>query len=56
MTQNDFDRLNLLSDKTLAEGITQDELKEFKQLMDDWNISTEFNLMQGFYAPSKLFK
>lgn len=49
MNQNDFDRLNYISKKSLVELITPSELKEFKQLIDDWSVSTEFNLLEGFH-------
>ena len=48
MNQNDFDRLNFISKKSLVDTITSDELKEFKQLIDEWSASTEFKLLEGF--------
>lgn len=48
MNQNDFDRLSFISEKSLVDKVTSDELREFKQLIDDWSASTEFNLLQGF--------
>lgn len=48
MNQNDFDRLSFLSEKSLVETFTCDELKEFNQLIDDWSASTEYDLLQGF--------
>jgi len=48
MNQNDIDRLSFISKKSLIEKITSDELKEFKQLIDDWSASTEFYLLEGF--------
>jgi len=48
MNQNDFDRLSFISKKSLVEIITPDELKEFKQLIDEWSASTEFTLLEGF--------
>jgi len=49
MKQNDYDRLTYLSEKSLYEKISIEELEEFNQLMDDWSQSTEFNLLQGFH-------
>lgn len=54
MNDSDFDRLNSLSEKSLNEALNQNELKEFKQLMDDWNKSTEFNLLHGLYNQKTL--
>jgi len=48
MNQNDFDRLSFISKKSLVDTITSDELKEFKQLIDEWSASTEYNLLEGF--------
>jgi len=48
MNQADFERLSFISEKSLVDKVTSDELKEFKQLIDDWSASTEFNLLQGF--------
>jgi len=48
MNQNDFDRLSFISEKSLVDRITSDELKEFKELIDDWSASTEFHLLGGF--------
>jgi len=44
MTNNDFERLNDLADKALNEAVTNNELKEFSQLLNMWNDSTELNL------------
>ena len=51
MNQNDFDRLSLISEKSLVSKVTSDELKEFKQLIDDWSESSEFNFLRGFNPP-----
>jgi len=48
MSQSDFDRLSFISEKSLVDRITSDELKEFKQLIDDWSASKEFNSLNGF--------
>jgi len=34
MTNNDFERLNDLADKTLNEVVTDNELKEFSQVLN----------------------
>jgi len=44
MHTNDFERLNSLSEKAIGETATKDELKEFNQLLNEWNTSTELNL------------
>lgn len=49
MNQYDLDRLNYISKKSLDESITPDELKEFKELIDDWSESPEYNLLEGFH-------
>lgn len=49
MNQNEFNRLSYISKKSLTELISQDELKEFKQLIDDWSESTEYNWLEGFH-------
>lgn len=51
MNQNDFERLNTLSEKALNETVSQSELTEFKQLLTYWNSLTELNLFGGFYTP-----
>jgi hypothetical protein len=47
MTSDEFDRLNTLSEKALTETASRNELKEFNELLDDWNESVEFNLLLG---------
>jgi hypothetical protein len=44
MTSDEFDRLNSLSEKALNETASRNELKEFNELLEDWNTSVEFNL------------
>jgi hypothetical protein len=44
MTSDEFDRLNTLSEKALTETASRNELKEFNELLEDWNTSVEFNL------------
>ncbi len=51
MTNNDFERLNDLADKALNEVVTENELKEFSQLLNVWNESKELNL----YSPRNTF-
>jgi len=47
MTTDEFDRLNTLSEKAMTETASRNELKEFNKLLDDWNTSVEFNLING---------
>jgi len=49
MNQNEYDRLNLLSEKSLINKANSDELKEFTQLMNDWKRSEHYNLLQDLY-------
>ena len=51
MTDNDFERLNVLADKALNDIATGNELKEFKQLLTEWNESAEMNLFSGHHSP-----
>jgi hypothetical protein len=44
MNMDEFDRLNTLSEKVLAETASYDDLKEFNELLNDWNTSAELNL------------
>ena len=48
MSQHDFERLNVISERALVDKITSEELKEFNKLIDDWSASTEFNVLAGF--------
>jgi hypothetical protein len=52
MTADEFDRLNSLSEKAFTETASRNELKEFNELLEDWNTSVEFNLA---YRTSKIF-
>jgi hypothetical protein len=47
MTNDEFERLNYLSEKAITETANPNELREFKRLMDLWNISYEFNLLNN---------
>jgi len=47
MNQDEFDRLNHLSEKALHETATPHEMKEFSQLLNDWNQSVELNVFSG---------
>lgn len=47
MNQDKFERLNHLSEKALNETATPHEMKEFSQLLNDWNQSVELNLFNG---------
>jgi len=53
MTADEFARLNSLSEKAMQETASRNELKEFKELLEDWNTSIEFNLD---YRASNLLK
>jgi len=44
MTTDEFARLNNLSEKAMNETASRNELKEFNELLEDWNTSIEFNL------------
>jgi len=39
MTNDDFDRLNFLSEKVITETVTPNQLREIIQLIDLWNKS-----------------
>ena len=47
MNHDDFERLNFLSEKAITETATNNELKEFNVLLNEWNLSVEFNLFNG---------
>lgn len=47
MNNDDFQRLNYLSEKALQETANSDELKEFNNLLSEWNTSVEQNLFCG---------
>ena len=47
MTTDEFARLNNLSEKAMNETASRNELKEFNELLDDWNECVEFNLING---------
>jgi hypothetical protein len=47
MTTDDFSRLNSLSEKAMNETASRNELKEFNELLDEWNDCVEFNLLNG---------
>ena len=47
MTSNDFKRINILSEKVLALRATDDEIKEFSDLLALLKSSKEFNLNLG---------
>jgi len=48
MTTDDFSRLNSLYEKAMNETASRNELKEFNELLDEWNECVEFNLLNGF--------
>jgi len=47
MTTDEFARLNSLSEKAMNETASRHELKEFNELLNDWNNCVEFNLING---------
>mgnify|MGYP005988158201 CR=1 FL=1 len=47
MKQEEFDRLNTLSEKAINNILSPIELNEFKHLVTIWNESIEYNLLQG---------
>lgn len=49
MNHDEFERLNHLSAKALNETATPNEMKEFSQLLNDWNQSVELNLFNGLH-------
>ncbi|WP_440874617.1 hypothetical protein [Thalassotalea sp. PLHSN55] len=49
MNQDEFERLNHLSEKSLYKTATPNEMKEFSQLLNDWNQSVELNLFSGLH-------
>ena len=54
MNQDEFERLNRLSEKVINETVTPHEMKEFFQLLNDWNLSVELNLFSGLH--NNIFK
>ncbi len=51
MDTEDFERLNLLSEKALNDTLTPNELVEFNELYADCGSLTELQLFGGFYPP-----
>ena len=49
MTKENFERLNVLSEKAINEIVPTNELEEFNQLLNLWSESTEYNILQGFH-------
>jgi hypothetical protein len=56
MTTDDFDRLNILADKVLNDSATDNELKDFSQLLSVWSISTSLNLFNGHHSLQQILK
>ena len=56
MTNNDYERLNFLSDKTLNDSVTDDEITEFSQLLSLWSTTTTLNLFNGHHSLQKMLK
>jgi hypothetical protein len=50
MTNDDFKRLSFLADKALNATVSDNELKEFNQLLAAWNDSMEHNLFSGYHS------
>ena len=49
MTDDDLERLNALTDKALSETMTVNELREFNELLTDWNDSIALELFSGHH-------
>jgi hypothetical protein len=56
MTNDDFDRLNILADKALNDNTTDNEQKEFSQLLSLWSITTSLNLFIDHRPLQQAFK
>lgn len=54
MKIEDFERLNMLSEKAMIDIATPTELQDLKQLLTIWSESTEYNLIQGIYIPNSI--
>ena len=50
MTDDDLERLSALTDKALSETMTGNELKDFNQLLTDWNDSIALELFSGYHS------
>jgi hypothetical protein len=48
----EFKRLNTLSEKAMNNIVTPSELKEFRQLLNTCNESTELDLFKDLYVPN----
>jgi len=46
MTPDQYERINTLSEKAINHTASLDDLKEFNELLDDWNDFEESNLMR----------
>jgi len=53
MEAQQLQRLNTLAEKAKTDTATPNELKELKQLLDAWNLSTRVNLLSSAYHPHK---
>jgi hypothetical protein len=47
MTNDEFERMNNLSEKAIQNLASDEELKEFIELVSDWNESSQFNINNG---------
>jgi|GEM_PF-1699896 len=50
MTNDEIDRLNTLTDKTINAVATVDELKEFNQLLTVWSEDEDLNFLNEHHA------
>jgi len=44
MSKDEFERMNLLSEKALHQTATSLEMEEFHQLLQQWNVSDDVTL------------
>lgn len=50
MTPDEYERIDILSEKAINHTASVDDLKEFNELLDDWNDCVESNLMKGIIS------
>jgi len=53
MNTEQIKRLDLLSDKVSNDSASSNELMEYKQLLDAWNLSTKIDVLAGLYLRNK---
>ncbi|WDE09491.1 hypothetical protein [Thalassomonas haliotis] len=44
MSKDEFERMNLLSEKALHQTASSVEMEEFHQLLQQWNVSNDINI------------